>query len=127
VTARRAAEQGVDVLAVPGPVDSPTSAGPHALIRDGAKLARDFRDVLCELKIEVPEAPAPAHAPLPADPLLREILRTLRREPLTRDALAQRLARPPGALAAPLLELELAGRLREDRDGRLRVLPKPPL
>jgi DNA processing protein len=127
VTARLAGQQGVDVLAVPGPVDSPTSAGPHALIRDGAKLARDFRDVLHELKIEVPELPAPAREPLPGSPLLRSILRTLRREPLTRDALAKRLACPPAALAAPLLELELAGRLRQDRDGSLRVLPGPPL
>jgi hypothetical protein len=30
-------------------------------------------------------------------------------------------------LAAPLLALELAGRLTEDRDGRLRALPIPPL
>ena len=127
VTARRAGEQGVDVLAVPGPIDSPTSAGPHALIRDGAKLVRDVRDVLCELKIALPEAPPPARAPGPGDPLLRSILATLRREPLTRDALAQRLARPPAALAAPLLELELLGRVREDRDGSLRVLPAPPL
>lgn len=125
VTARRAGEQGVDVLAVPGPVDSPNSAGPHALIRDGARLVRDFRDVLRELAIEVPETAPPARAPLPADPLLRSILRTLRREPLTRDALAQRIARTPAELAAPLLELELAGRLRQDRDGSLRVLPWP--
>jgi DNA processing protein len=127
VTARRAGDQGVDVLAVPGPVDSPTSAGPHALIRDGAKLVRDFRDVLHELQIEVSETPPPARAPRPADPLLRSILRTLRREPLTRDALARQLARPPAELAAPLLELELAGRVREDRDGSLRVLPGPSL
>jgi DNA processing protein len=117
----------VDVLAVPGPVDAPTRAGPHALIRDGARLVRDARDVLCELKIDVPEPPAAARAPLPPDPLLRQILHVLRREPLTRDALAQRLARPPASLAAPLLELELAGRLREDRNGTLRVLPGPPL
>jgi DNA processing protein len=122
VTARRAGEQGVDVLAVPGPVDSPTSAGPHALLRDGAGLVRDARDVLAELGIEVPAAPAPRGASPPDDPLLRAILRTLRREPLTRDALAQRLARPPAALAAPLLELELAGRVRQDRDGSLRVV-----
>jgi DNA processing protein len=115
----------VDVLAVPGPIDSPTSAGPHALIRDGAKLVRDFRDVLHELAIDAPETPLPARAPRPVDPLQRAILRTLRREPLTRDALARRLARPPSALAAPLLELELAGSVREDRDGSLRVLPRP--
>jgi DNA processing protein len=127
VTARRAGDQGVDVFAVPGPVDSPTSAGPHALIRDGAKLVRDARDVLFEMKIDVPEAPAPRRARPSGDPLLRSILATLRREPLTRDALAQRLERPPAELAAPLLELELSGRLREDRDGSLRVLPGPPL
>jgi DNA processing protein len=125
VTARLAGDQSVQVLAVPGPVDSPTSAGPHALIRDGAHLVRDARDVLAELGIEVPETPARA---LPtSDPLLRSILATLRREPLPRDALAQRLARSPAELAAPLLELELAGRVREDRDGSLRVLPARPL
>jgi DNA processing protein len=126
VTARRAADQGVDVFAVPGPVDSPTSAGPHALIRDGAKLVRDARDVLHELKLTAPEPPEAERAP-PADPLLRAILRTLRKEPLARDALAARLARPPAELAASLLELELQGRVREDRDGRLRALRAPPL
>jgi DNA processing protein len=125
VTARCAADQGVDVLAVPGPVDSPTSAGPHALIRDGAKLVRDAGDVLRELKLAAPEPARETRAPL-ADPLLRAILETLRREPLARDALAARLARPPAELAAPLLELELRGRVREDRDGRLRVLRGPP-
>ncbi len=126
VTARRAADQGVDVFAVPGPVDSPTSAGPHALIRDGAKLIRDAGDVLHELKLTAPEPAEEARAPL-ADPLLRAILRTLRKEPLARDALAARLARPPAELSASLLELELQGRVREDRDGRLRVLRAPPL
>jgi DNA processing protein len=128
VTARRAAEQGVDVLAVPGPVDAPTSAGPHALIRDGAVLARDSADVLHALGIEVPGPPAAAaSAKRPADPVARAILRALRQEPQSRDALAARLGCPPAALAAPLLALELAGRLVEDRDGRLRALPIPPL
>jgi len=35
--------------AVPGPVASRTSAGPHALIRDGAALIRDAQDVLDEM------------------------------------------------------------------------------
>jgi DNA processing protein len=49
ITARHAYEQGREVFAVPGPVDSRASAGPHALIRDGAKLVATIDDVLAEL------------------------------------------------------------------------------
>ncbi|MEO1998029.1 MAG: DNA-processing protein DprA [Planctomycetaceae bacterium] len=45
-TARHALEQGRDVFAVPGRVDSWTSAGCHALIRDGVVLVRGIDDVL---------------------------------------------------------------------------------
>lgn len=46
ITARQAAEQGREVFAVPGPVTSPASEGPHALLRDGAVLVRRPEDVL---------------------------------------------------------------------------------
>jgi hypothetical protein len=39
--------------------------------------------------------------------------------------LSRRLRRPPEALAAALLELELAERIAEDRDGRLRSCADP--
>ncbi|MEN8160841.1 MAG: DNA-processing protein DprA, partial [Myxococcota bacterium] len=126
VTARRAADQSVQVLALPGPVDAPTSAGPLALIRDGATLARGPDDVLEALGIDRAPPRAIARRDEPSDPLARAILRALRREPQGRDALAERLARPPAALAAPLLALELAGHIVEDRDGRLRALPPAP-
>lgn len=45
-TARHAMEQGREVMAVPGRVDSLASAGCHDLIRDGATLIRDADDVL---------------------------------------------------------------------------------
>lgn len=45
-TARHAMEQGRDVFAVPGRIDSPGSVGCHDLIRDGAALVRDVDDVL---------------------------------------------------------------------------------
>ena len=51
ITADHALDLGRDVFAVPGPVTSPLSATPHALIRDGAILARDLDDVLDELGI----------------------------------------------------------------------------
>ncbi len=45
-TARHAMEQGRDVFALPGRVDSLTSAGCHDLIRDGVTLIRGPDDVL---------------------------------------------------------------------------------
>ncbi|HYO23405.1 MAG TPA: DNA-processing protein DprA [Lacipirellulaceae bacterium] len=49
ITARHAMEQGREVFAVPGPIDSPGSSGPHRLLRDGAKLVTCVDDVLEEL------------------------------------------------------------------------------
>ncbi len=49
ISARHALEQGRDVFAVPGPVDSRMSRGCHALLRDGARLVESADDVLEEL------------------------------------------------------------------------------
>lgn len=49
VSARHALEQGREVFAVPGPVDSRMSRGCHQLLRDGAKLVESVDDVLSEL------------------------------------------------------------------------------
>jgi DNA processing protein len=64
ISARHAAEQGREVFAVPGNVDSPASAGCLELIRNGARLVRTADDVLDDLKgIATPEYGKPAPAP----------------------------------------------------------------
>ncbi|HEV2666211.1 MAG TPA: DNA-processing protein DprA, partial [Blastocatellia bacterium] len=49
ITARLAYEQGREVFAVPGNITSQTSFGPNYLIKDGAKLVQQWRDVVEEL------------------------------------------------------------------------------
>jgi DNA processing protein len=46
ITSRLATEYNREVGCVPGPVTSPSSEGPHMLIRLGAALIRDSKDVL---------------------------------------------------------------------------------
>ena len=52
ITADCALEQGKEVFAVPGKVDSLTSKGTNGLIKQGAKLAETVEDVLEELNLK---------------------------------------------------------------------------
>jgi DNA processing protein len=60
ISAQHAAEQGREVFAVPGRVDSRMSRGCHRLIREGARLVETVDDVLEEL------GPLPLPTPPPA-------------------------------------------------------------
>jgi DNA processing protein len=62
ITVDHAADQGRPVLAVPGPVDSPASAGCLELIRTGAALVRDADDVIEEIRGLRPADPPPRPA-----------------------------------------------------------------
>jgi DNA processing protein len=122
ITAEIANEQGREVFAVPGPVNAPTSAGPHRLIQQGAKLVRQVADILDELPVQAAPAPQPQAAPAirlaetaapprltPPDPLLP----FLGAEPLPLDELVQLCGLPAHEVLSRLTLLELQGFIQE--------------
>ncbi|MCC6418311.1 MAG: DNA-protecting protein DprA [Gemmataceae bacterium] len=122
ITAEHAAEQGRSVLAVPGPIDSPASAGTNALIRDGAILCRGAEDVLEELEGVKDRGPPPGSAvssPPPSagpppglDETQRRVWDFLAEGPRHLDEMVQRLGVPVPQLSGLLLTLEMRKAVR---------------
>ncbi|MDQ6823762.1 MAG: DNA-protecting protein DprA [Candidatus Eremiobacteraeota bacterium] len=93
-TAGRAAGN-IPVFAVPGDVDRPHVQGCHALIRDGATLARNAGDVLAQLRITSAATQLPLTMPQARDPLHAAILAAVREGERSADELAAALEVTP--------------------------------
>ena len=75
ISAEHAMEQGREVFAVPGSIDSHVSRGCHRLLREGARLVESVDDVLEELGplIEAAQVSSDRVVRHPAELLLNEI------------------------------------------------------
>jgi len=144
LTARLANEAGRELFAVPGSPLDPRSRGTNDLIRQGAHLTETAADVLANL----PDHPrlqglardplfrharsglAEPPAPLPAPETDAATLRTARTkipplltaDPVQVDEIARRCQLSMAAVAAVLLELELAGRVETLSGNRVAAL-----
>ncbi len=113
ITARLAAEQGRQVFAVPGPVDSAASAGTLQLLRKGATLVRHADDILEDMRElpslveeQTPLFPAEAQMPTGLDDLQQKIWTALAERRMV-DDLTVELALPIHELTRQLMTLEL--------------------
>jgi len=128
ITAKFAADQGREVMAVPGFPSDSRSAGPNSLIKDGATLIENAEDILNSIQ-HIPEQPClpgfSEEAPPPPPSCLsrsqnrgltdtqrrNKVLETLTTAPLPVDVMLRECQLSAAEGAVILLELELAGRI----------------
>ncbi len=118
ITAKLALEMGKDVLAVPGPIDSPQSAGPNNLIADGAGVVTSVKDIIDYIPnpglfdLQVPAAAQEPPAETEKLPELhKRVLEYIGPREIAADQLVEALGISVPEAAAALFELEVQGLL----------------
>jgi DNA processing protein len=127
ITAEAALDLHKEVMAVPGSVFSPQSVGTHGLLRDGAGLVQNARDVLAVLNLNQEVLDDPLKAPgrlgirLPAqrDGILSHLSDVLA---LNSAEIARKLQLPVAEVLGRLTALELDGAVRRHQGGYVRAL-----
>jgi DNA processing protein len=122
VTANLGLEQSREILAVPGPITSPTSVGCNKLIQQGAKAVLCVADILEEIGLsssglrEIGVAlstPAPRVPPVDLSGLQLTLWSRMTTEPQHVDALVAATRTGAANVLGALTELELRGLVRQ--------------
>lgn len=117
ITAEMAQELAREIGAVPGPVDTRLSAGPNALLADGALLVRDAADVLDAI-LGPGEKKTSARQSPELEPGLDRVLAAVERGCATPDQVSAATDGDAATVGTSLARLELLGRVACDSAGR---------
>ncbi len=123
-TARWAGRQGREVWAIPGPIQSPLSRGPHRLIREGAKLVETLVDIAEELPQSGPSQLGLASSPRETEPPdagltsdQQAVLQAVELQATAPEQVAARSGLTPHRVSGILLELEIRGLVASEPGG----------
>jgi len=136
ISARLAGELGRLVFAVPGSPLDPRAGGSNGLLKDGATLVTEARDVIDQVspligrqaqpKPSFDEPPDFATAGPPADADRHRVVEALGPTPVEIDEVIRHTGLHPAQVFMVLLELDLAGRLERHSGGRVSLLLADP-
>jgi len=134
ITARKAAEQGRDVFALPGSLNNPMAKGCHRLIREGARLVETTADIMQELgpvaaelqmeirqRLDLPDEPAEKPVSL-QDTLLDDadysaVWNVLAHDPKPMDVIIEQSGLSAREISSMLLMMELKGLVKKHGNG----------
>lgn len=106
ITANFALEQGREVFAVPGSIYCETCKGTNSLIRDGAKIVTDIRDILVELNMDTKEMDECMNVFSEAEKMIVDIISS---SPVSIDELFQKASLKVNEINSLLTTMELRG------------------
>jgi DNA processing protein len=110
-TARHGADQGRDVMVIPGPIDTDACRGSNRLLVEGAIPVVDPDDAVAAALGRLDPSPSRTvpHLPRPPDGDAGRILRCVQEAPCGPEDLVLALGLSPARVAAVLLDLEVEG------------------
>ena len=135
ITARKAAEQGRDVFALPGSLNNPMAKGCHRLIREGARLVETTADIMQELgpvaaelqmeirqRLDVPDEesakPTGIKQNLLDDPDYQALWEVIGYDPKPMDTMIDQTGLSAREISSMLLMMELKGMVKKQVNGR---------